>query len=68
MKLKSSQQAIKDFLESNPDMEGKVVYLNKQSAKNTLSKIKKARGGTKSSDSYSIIRIDESNNINTKLD
>ena len=52
----------KDLLKNKPDLAKKLVYMTKDDAKRTLSKIKKARGGTRKTDSYSIIPLKESIN------
>ncbi len=52
----------KVLLKNKPDLAKKLVYTTKDNAKITLSKIKKARGGTRKTDSYSIIPLKESIN------
>ena len=57
MQSKSTEQAIKDFIKDNPTKVKLILYNNKAEATKALGNIKKARKGTKLSDSYSIIKI-----------
>lgn len=50
----------KELLKKKPALANKLIYKTLDDAKKTLSKIKKARGGTRKTDSYSLIPIKES--------
>jgi len=68
MKNISADKAIKDFIKDNPQKVDLILYKNKSDAIKALGKIKKARTGSKHSDSYSIIAVNEAKMSKEKIE